>query len=295
MPRTRPRVALTLVETLVVIAIIGALVGLLLPAVQKARAAGQRAQCLNNLRQIGIALHQYHDARQQLPPGISVQGGQSPQPYLGWTARILPYLEQAALWEATEQAFAQDRNFLNVPPHTPQTVAVPTFACASDPRTLSPGAKYNKAFTIYLGVEGLNQHQKNGVLFLDSRARFAEVTDGAANTLMAGERPPSGDEILGWWYAGYGQDRDGSAEMLLGVNEQLTQPRYFSACTFGPYQFGPGRVDDPCSAFHFWSLHPGGGHFLFVDGSARLLSYSAAPLMPALATRSGGEAGTLPE
>jgi prepilin-type processing-associated H-X9-DG protein len=124
--------------------------------------------------------------------------------------------------------------------------------------------------------------------------RLAEVTDGASNTLMVGERPPSADLVAGWWYAGWGQDKDGSTDMVLGVRELNVRRHYPTDCPPGPYDFGPGRLSDPCSAFHFWSVHPGGAHFLLVDGSVRFLRYPAAPLMPALATRAGGEAAAAP-
>ncbi len=125
--------------------------------------------------------------------------------------------------------------------------------------------------------------------------RLGDITDGTSHTLMAGERPPSSDNSLGWWYAGTGQSQDGSADMVLGVNERCVSPTYISQCPPGPYAFGPGRSSNPCDAFHYWSLHFGGAHFLFADGSVHFLAYAAAPLMPALATRSGGEAVSPPD
>src|SRR5207244_2898670 len=144
------------------------------------------------------------------------------------------------------------------------------------------------------GVEGTNQTTKDGVLFLDSRVRLEDVKDGTSHTLMVGERPPSADLVFGWWYAGWGQSKDGSGDMVLGVRE-----RYVSdlapGCPRGPYAYGPGKVNNQCDTFHFWSTHIGGAHFLFADGSVHFLLYSAAPLLPALATRAGGESVTVPE
>jgi prepilin-type processing-associated H-X9-DG protein len=150
------------------------------------------------------------------------------------------------------------------------------------------------AFTDYLGVWGTDRRHRDGVLFLDSEVRLREIADGTSNTLMVGECPPSADGILGWWYAGWGQAKDGSAEALLGVAEWNDGP-FYRKCPRGPYSYVPGRLTNQCDMFHFWSLHPGGANFVFCDASVRFLPHSAAPLMPALATRSGGEAVSLPD
>lgn len=286
--RLSGRSAFTLLELLVAIAIIGLLIGLLIPAVQKVREAGNRVSCANNLRQIGLALHGYHDSNHQFPPGMTYQDGRDPQPFLSWHARILPYIEQSAAWLQTEQAFAQDRDFLNVPPHTPAGTVIRLFACPSDSRVSRPN-RFGRAMTSYLGVEGLSQDARNGVLHLDSHVSFADVTDGASHTLMVGERPPSGDEVFGWWYAGHGQRLNGSAEMILGVREIRTSLEYISLCLRGPYEFSEGRIVDVCSSLHFWSPHPGGAQFCFADGSVQFIPYRAARVMPALASRNGGE------
>jgi prepilin-type processing-associated H-X9-DG protein len=246
--------------------------------------------CANNLKQIGLALHGYHDVQKHLPPGVSIQGGRSPQPFLSWNARILPYLEQAALWSDIERAFEQNRSFYAVPPHTHRSTVVAAFACPSDGRTLVPGGArfvHPVAFTAYLGVSGSSLVRHDGILFQDSETRLGEITDGISQTLLVGERPPSPDERFGWWYAGEGQRATGSAEMIMGVREfNIT---YINVCWEGPYTYGPGQLDNTCDTFHFWSLHPGGAHFLFADGAVRLLAYSAAPHMTALATRAGND------
>jgi prepilin-type processing-associated H-X9-DG protein len=101
---------------------------------------------------------------------------------------------------------------------------------------------------------------------------------------------------FGWWYAGVGQLGTGSADVILGVRERNLRPiRIGSPCGPGSYPYGPGRFDDPCSMFHFWSPHSGGGQFALADGSVRSLTYSANPLMPALASRNGGEAVQIPD
>jgi prepilin-type processing-associated H-X9-DG protein len=98
---------------------------------------------------------------------------------------------------------------------------------------------------------------------------------------------------FGWWYAGHGQQvGSGSGDMVLGVRE--IKVIHLRGCPIGPYSFGPGRLDNMCDLFHFWSLHSGGGYFLFADGSVRFLGYDANPILPALASRAGGEVVELP-
>jgi prepilin-type N-terminal cleavage/methylation domain-containing protein/prepilin-type processing-associated H-X9-DG protein len=295
MNRRSLRRGMTLVELLVVIAIIGVLLALLLPAVQRVRDAANRIQCLNHLKQIGLAHYHYHDSHQVLPPGCSYRNGADPYPHMSWCTRLLPFLEQEAMWRDAQKAFAEEPFFLKNPPHTGLATVMPPFTCPADPRTLvSHGGKVKIACTAYLGVEGIDQSSHDGLLFLDSRVRLADVTDGTSNTLMVGERPPSADLVLGWWYAGWGQSKDGSCDMVLGVRERNVSI-YGAGCPPGPYQYGSGRTSNQCDAFHYWSLHFGGANFLFADGSVRLLPYSANAIMPALATRAGGEPAALPE
>src|SRR5438105_12161109 len=122
-PSPRPRRAFTLIEVLVALAVIALLVALLLPAVQKVRAAAAATKCRNNLKQLGLALHAYHDARGRLPPGMS----SAAEPYLSWLARTLPYLEQGALWQQAEEAYRLDNDFLS-PSHAARATVVAAFA-----------------------------------------------------------------------------------------------------------------------------------------------------------------------
>jgi prepilin-type N-terminal cleavage/methylation domain-containing protein len=293
--RRAPR-GFTLVELLVVIGIIAVLLALTLPAIQRVRDAANRTRCSNNLHQIGLALHGYHGVYRTFPPGVSYRNGADPYPFMSWNTRLLPFLEQDNLWKQTQQAFAQEKVFLFDPPHVGLETVLPVFGCPADPRTLQTrdlGA-LTVAFTAYLGVEGTDQFRKDGILYLDSQIRMADVTDGTSNTLLVGERPPSADGVLGWWYAGEGQGKDGSADMVLGVRERNAFT-YAAACPPGPYHFGPGRVQNQCDALHFWSMHIGGAHFLFADASVHFLPYSVDSLLPALATRNGGEAAVLPD
>src|SRR5436309_134274 len=110
MMKSRRCSGFTLLELILVIAIIGVMLGLLVPAVQKVRDAGNRANCANNLKQIGLALHHYHGSYSVFPPGVSSENGKDAYPHLSWLARSLPYVEQQELWRRTEDAYRQDRD-----------------------------------------------------------------------------------------------------------------------------------------------------------------------------------------
>lgn len=290
--------ALTLLELLVVLAIVSILLGLLLPAVQRVRAVAVRLQCQNNLKQLGLASHGFHDDQGHFPAGVRNLAGKDPYFLQTWLVPLLPYLEQGALWEANRTAYRSSRSPFNNPPHTALATVVPAFICPADSRLRTPQFaqqdRFYVAFTSYLGVEGLDATKLNGVLYCDSSTRLAEITDGTSNTLFAGERPPSPDFQYGWWYAGAGQQFTGSLDMVLGVREQNLLPVVAGSCPPGRYTFGPGRVGNPCDVFHFWSLHSGGANFLLCDGSVRFLRYAAEPILPALASRAGGETESVP-
>ncbi len=298
MPHRR---AITLLELLVVISIVSVLIGLTLSAVQRLRASAARVECQNKLRQLGLAAHQYHDAKGQLPAGWTSDADPKSLTYLGWTARLLPHLERDAQWRAVEAAFQSDPHRLDFFGHTPHAdllaTAVPNFVCPSDGRVSSPQVSASivkAAFTSYLGVAGRNGFQNDGLLFADSRVKFGEIRDGQSNTILIGERPPSDDFRIGWWYRGWGASKDGIGEMILGVRERNFGSDY-KTCPAGPFAFTVGKLDNPCDVFHFWSPHTGGANFAFADGSVRFLSYAADSILPALSTRSGGESTMLPD
>jgi prepilin-type N-terminal cleavage/methylation domain-containing protein/prepilin-type processing-associated H-X9-DG protein len=287
----------TLIELLVVTAITAMLLGLLLAAVEKVRGVAARIHCSNNLRQLGMALHAYHNAVGTFPAGMRYQRGTDPYLYMGWHTQALPYLEQDSLWRATQNAYQETRGFLQNPPHLGlasviQTYACPIDGCASDVQFAARDQVW-VALTSYLGVEGKDLYASDGILFRDSGIRIADITDGTSSTLIIGERPPSPDFQFGWWYAGAGQQSTGSADMVLGVEEQNVVSYARAPCPPGTYLFGPGQINDQCDMFHFWSLHPGGANFVFADGSVHFLTYSVAPLLPALASRAGGEIATV--
>ncbi|MBP3954302.1 DUF1559 domain-containing protein [Gemmata sp. G18] len=285
-----------MVEILVTIFIIATLIGLLIPAVQKIRMSAAATKCQNNLRQIGLSLHQYENTHKQFPPGVSWESGRAPYPHMSWLTRLLPYIEQDHLWAMSTQAYEKQK-FFESPPHLPLLGhVVPAFICPTDSRCSQPHdfGDFKAAFTTYLGVEGTNQRLQDGILYLDSRVRPTDVRDGLSNTLLVGERPPSSGLTMGWWYAGWGQDKEGSCDMLLGAREILTASRYLS-CPAENNRFVRGYPDARCDFLHFWSLHSGGSHFLLADGAVRFLRYEADSIIPALATRAGGEMVAVPD
>lgn len=290
-PAARRR-AFTLLELIVVMAIIGLVAALILAAVQRVRESAARAACANRLREIALAAHGYHTALSVLPSGHSSAVSGSPTHDMSWLTRLLPYLEQTSLWAQAEADYRRSPNPFRTPPHTGLATVVPAYTCPSDDRVLRPAETqgFFVAFTSYIGNQGTDFLTPNGVLFSESRVHFSDITDGTSNTLLSGERPPSADLFFGWWYAGTGQRGTGSCDAVLGVRERNAGGTATQMCPVGPYHYRPGRFDSQCDLFHFWSPHLGGGaNFAFADGSVRFVTYASDDVLPALATRSGGE------
>jgi len=295
-PRRR---AFSLIELMVILAIMGVLLSLLLPAVQRIREAASRVKCANNLRQLGMALHNYHASHDQFPQAYNEYWNFFPptddpvppdrRPRRSWAAFILPYLEQ--------------QNLQNTGAQSSQGFAVDMFLCPTEGRAdgnISKGGSFSYlgtrfGLTSYLAVEGSTYErgpdpsranmelggQKNGVLYRSSDTKVTDIHDGSSNTVMVGERPPSPGPALEWgWWAWSAYDSALAAEDRRVV--------LYPFCP-NPAVYGPGQLFNACDAHHFWSQHPGGGNWLFADGSVRFLPYSAAPILPALASRNGME------
>jgi prepilin-type processing-associated H-X9-DG protein len=292
-----------MVEALVVIGIIGVLLGLIIPAIQRAREAAAHAQCLSNLKQIALALHHHHGDHGRFPPlpNNSINMNRPTlfedrlRVWLSWMGQILPYIEQDALWASTQTAFQVEEYPWVNPPHVGLATVIRLYVCPDDPRLLTTHDDPNGltgAFTSYLGVGG--GRSGDGVLgyLIIPGVSLANITDGASNTLMVGERAPPDTFQAGWWYTGGGR-----TYWLRGPDTgwMMAAPWLRDEPCQGPFHYGPGRTDNPCDRFHFWSLHPGGANFAFADGSVRFLPYGAEPIMVALATRAGGEVVDLSE
>lgn len=292
---TRRRPGVGLVEVLVVVGVIGLLVGLLLGAVQSARGAAARAGCAGHLRQLGVASAQHHDTLGRLPQPYRFQpvpGKRQPVP-LPWTNDLLPFLEQEALWRtivpAHQLAFGSEH-----PPHVGLVTVVKVFACPADGRLGGPitdDLGYTAAYGSYLGV--VEFHTRPAAMDAARLVRMTDVTDGASQTLLLGERPPPGRALAGNWYTNAVPDPYNATTANYSYGNAIQVAWDIAVAPGGqcrgPFQFGPGRVENPCDSHHFWSLHPGGANFLYVDGSVHFHTYAAAAVLPALATRAGGE------
>jgi prepilin-type processing-associated H-X9-DG protein len=294
-----------LIELLVVIGIILLLCALLIPAVQRVRASALRVRCVNNLRQIGLGLHGYHDSQSALPRGIQDDLA-APYPLISWMACILPWIEQQPLWDQTEQAFRLDPLLTSNPPHIGESTRVPLYECpaCTVPLLVRLSTGGTVALGNYRGVAGTNMTTEDGLLFRSSAVRLSDVSDGTSNTLMVGESLPLSEpaHAIGAWYNGVGLTSGkalfGAPEVVLGVREinpSSGRGGPLGDCGPGPYNFGPGKPGAPCDLFRFWSQHPSGANFLAADGSARFVTYSAEAVLPALATRAGGEVASMPD
>jgi prepilin-type N-terminal cleavage/methylation domain-containing protein len=310
----RPRSGFTLIELLVVIAIIAVLIGLLLPAVQKVREAAARTQCINNMKQFGLALHNYHDTNQRLPDGNTMYQGNK-APYQGswsWMAQCLPFLEQDNAYRQAITFSTSGGNHWYSWYNPTCALKMKIFNCPSDSRgsQSAPGATFglpvDQAITGYLGNSGTTATAKDGVLFQGSKVTLQQISDGTSNTLLVGERPPSSDLDFGWWFAAYGYDGLGNGDCLMTSNDLAiakyflnnsnavgTQPTCYTSVPAALIGLQPGQPKYFCDSAHYWSFHTGGAQFLNCDGSARFVSYSTNSVLPALSTRNGGEVFTI--
>jgi prepilin-type N-terminal cleavage/methylation domain-containing protein len=168
------RTGLSLIELVVVIAIVGVLVGLLLPAVGAARERARSMQCQNRLRQLVLGLHAHHETH-----GVTASSGD--YPYLAWPARILPFIEQNDLWLLAERDYARQRSPFIPPTHEGLARVVEHFSCPSEGMAeqvhLARNA-YVVALTDYIGVAGTDFRTRDGVLMRGSRTRMGDIRDG---------------------------------------------------------------------------------------------------------------------
>lgn len=295
------RAAATLVELLVVVAIVTVLLALTLPAVQKVRSAAARIDCANRLKQIALATLAHHDVSGAFPSALRTKpGGDVPYHHLSWLARILPQLDREPLWRQIESDFrTMPYPFERVGGHRAMAMPVSAFQCPADPdmaRTYNAPRGFEMAMTSYLGNHGTAGGAGDGIIDFNSAIRLTEIRDGASQTLLVGERPPSPEFLYGWWYVAAGQDRRGTLDFVLGPREtNRVRDRWYADCGPGPFAYRMPVPDSYCSTFQFLSFHSEGSQFAFCDGSVRFLTWSADAVLPALATRAGGEVATIPE
>jgi prepilin-type N-terminal cleavage/methylation domain-containing protein/prepilin-type processing-associated H-X9-DG protein len=292
----------TLIELLVVIAIIAVLIALLLPAVQAAREAARRAQCVNNLKQIGLALASYESIHKVLPPGYVSNfdaNGNDTGPGWGWASMLLPQMEQPALYAAINFNLAVEAPANS----TARLSTIATFFCPSDPvppnipisavrRDLNTGATTGLICTLapanYVGVNGTSEPGPDGEgpLYRDSAVAARDVTDGTSQTLYVGERSLLLGGTTTWAGAVTGAVLFPSGN---GIGRPVTELAPGLVLSHAGERVGPG--DKNSEVNQFYSAHSGQGvNFLFGDGHVAFLkatmNYKA---YIALATIDGGE------
>jgi prepilin-type N-terminal cleavage/methylation domain-containing protein/prepilin-type processing-associated H-X9-DG protein len=265
---------MTVIELLVVIAIIGALVALVLPGVQAARESARRSQCQNHLRQIGVALHVYHDARRELPVGCVEKRVPVSKPtgrQHAWSAQLLPHIEEATLWRRIDFESAHDAA-VNMPaavqtisiyvcPSTVRTVAGREAGTVGNPLTANDPTAYRGAAIDYGGIYGAAQTSPsaNGVFLYDRSVKLSDVTDGTSHTLAVAENSGRGWLMNGEWING---------ENIFDVG--------------GPIN----KLQDN----EIWSDHPGGAMLLWCDGAATFqVETIEHAILRAICTRAGSD------
>jgi prepilin-type processing-associated H-X9-DG protein len=294
-----------LIELLVVIFIIAVLIALLLPAVQSAREAARRTQCTNNLKQMGVALHNYHGAVDAFPPGyvsaVKNPGDDYPElgPGWGWGAMLLDRLEQRPLYDSINFTMP----ITDPVSGTARRSVVSVYLCPSSspdgPVSLRNGERGPVAISDvapgqYLASAGQGEVEdvpgsNNGVFYRNSRVALRDITDGTGQTLMLGERSRN---VCDATWVGAIPSLVVCTNPAWSVRDCATSNVMVLANT-GPWPDEPW-VNVPnhkgAKADDFWSLHPGGCNFLFGDGSVRFIKETVNPqVFSALATRAGGE------
>lgn len=285
-PRRQSPMGFTLIEILVVIAIIGILIALLLPAVQAAREAARRAQCTNNLKQLGLATHAYATTNGTFPLGIPMMYDPDPRvSFLGQShsmfVALLPHLEQRPLYDAINF----DRYIYHSANYTIFETGLSTLQCPSDASIErkvdfvfhEPPATCKVAYSSYAGNSGMwnidpflyedredyrRNSQLNGVFVITEAVREAGITDGTSNTLLFGERAHgklTGDSLLfyHWW-----------------ADSTSSDTRFWTMFPINPF----GRMSNfwedgisPSETSAASSYHPGGANFTMADGSVRFI------------------------
>jgi prepilin-type N-terminal cleavage/methylation domain-containing protein/prepilin-type processing-associated H-X9-DG protein len=307
----------TLIELLAVITILGVLIALLLPAIQSAREAARRAQCTNNLKQIGFALHGYHDVWQTVPPAYLTRQANGLELGAGWAwgTLILPYLEQRRLYDAANfdlgfgEVSALPDHFGLFENGTVRRVSISMFLCPSagggeGPIDLGVGSGHVAISPgQYIASAGWMDSSRSpiqgtGVLYPNSRVALADVNDGTSATLIVGERSRNLADVA--WPGAFGSRTEpaplctksgwpirscvGLMFLLMG----RTGPS--SDIISGRIPGGSTPNHPAAGADDFWSRHPGGCNFLFCNGSVRFLKETLDPqVFRALASRAGGE------
>jgi len=287
-PHPRKHAAFTLIELLVVIAIIAVLVGMLLPAVQKVREAAARTKCANNLRQIGLALHAYHDATLAFPRGgyyPVTPSSTNPRP-LSWGASILPWIDQDPLFRAITPVAV----YTDGANQTAGATTVPIYLCPASKFTplrrkssdLPAASSVEFGRNDYAAVNGerglraanASNTPERGVMILERNIAMRDVTDGLSQTILVGEAP---EGIHSIWIS-----PRNVFDQSAPISERRSNTSPYASCQL------PGIFCD--FGQELSSYHLAGATTVFADGSVHFLASSISPAtIAALCSRSGGE------
>jgi prepilin-type N-terminal cleavage/methylation domain-containing protein/prepilin-type processing-associated H-X9-DG protein len=293
------RRAFTLIELLVVIAIIAILIGLLLPAVQKVREAAGRMKCANNLKQLGLACHNYHDARKSFPPGYLalsayVDGATDTAPGWGWAAFLLPYLEQDNLYrqinfaqsvQSSAATQAMLAGLLCPSDVAPPSAFVVTSVAGAPVARLAPSS-----YAASCGPDASDVADATGlgVFYRNSQTRLTDVTDGTSQTVLVGDRAWA--QAQGAWAGA-----PAGALMRAGAMNPWPNATAPAPClALAHNNWVNIRTDSDGGLDDFSSNHPGGVNLLFADGSVHFVQSITGEGQlhadfQALGTRAGGE------
>ncbi len=309
----KQRSGLTLIETLVVVAIISILAGLVLQTIQSSRNSAHQASCSNNLSQIGRGLLLHESTFGTFPPRspaiANSPGASCSYEGIGWQVYLLPFIGQSSLFDQVVTAYEANPdpfpypNLAQAELHVKNSrVIVPTFVCPQDSRLFALQTdpdRIEAGFLSYAGVTGYTEDYFSGVFGRRQGVTLAQIQDGLSNTLAIGERPPPDSYQTGWWYTAHSSmvpqpmsdfecaiDSAGVAGQASCSADSVIVPGTNQKVSF---YFRPGFATNPCDRFHYWSLHSGGGNFLYCDGSVKFTSYNAGLFLRNLATISGSD------
>src|SRR4051794_38806318 len=286
------RRAFTLIEILVVIAIIGTLIALLLPAVQSSREASRRLQCTNNLKQIGLALLNYESSHKVFPPGYVSQvdsSGNDTGPGWGWASGILPQMEQTPIHNVIHFDLPIEHATNGV-----RVASIPNYLCPTEDLRQVWQAKGPSGSPIcevaesnYVAMFGTTEPgvDGDGMFFRNSKIRMRDITDGSSKTIAVGERTHQLGQAT--WVGSV-------TNAILFPEDANTQsqgvPEVGAGMTLGHAGEGIGPGGSGGDVNQFYSLHGDGANFLFADGHVNfLLTSMDYKTYQALATRAGGE------